>query len=1203
MEYLRLCLAAERRVFQGGLVELLRNDLGRARPPAWADGVELVDTPSDSDAVLLVFNGDPSDEIRRIFYEGFALSLPMAALSLGEPVSEDAIHAKLRSWKTFWIFGTPEEALRIMAGQVAGWLSNVSRDGLPYPCGDSLLESFGHIDRGMVDTPSLDRSLDVLRRRGFVCLSGSLGSGKTSMARLLLSISAGEGLNPVELISADLDVRKVESLLTGPEDCAVFYDLDTLRRFTGIWSAYIWDVALSLMIRATEHRRRLVLASSSPKLEILFASYGDAHVSLPAPAGSRGWRLEQGHDEYDRLLSLDPIDAAEHVLISMYEPLVSENLFQHTLFDLWERLFLIHAGRFPSPDELTARYAGSDAARGVAPFRRVTIDGEHHFATSDATLMNAADDAIRTMVSRGDPLVHSISEILLSSRESRVRKAGFSLAHFHPVFSADEKAVLLHAASREEDGDNLVDVLTVLLKDPSAVDGGIASLCDRLSSSPDPGKRRSLAEAASMQWTRSDVRFRDILGRLVSDPDASVRASFMHGISIWGLADDPGGYYSTLVGDPSEEVRGELMAFIGSRFPRVGADEKEAVNGVLSSGNGRLSARLAWGLLNRAPEEFSEEFTDLLWILLGKLPSGGKGMVARQIGGRLRYFDGDVRRALVSNLEEKDQTAIVTCLLMNHSWLTREEDDRLWNIAKSRISGDHPFASLILRYFRVFDRERQIDLVETALGSEAYQGREALGQLMARQRWDLVEITSLTCRKLIGTGPAETRARLAWFVILNLESLGVDGRVFVDDLAADSSPLVRASLARAILRQGLGGETAEHILGALAGDPERSVRAVAGEALGRLSGRLGPVCSEALGKLLADDDSTVRSRAVRGVVDAIHLPVAGMLSRLADASADPSPGVRREVVSLLEEHHQLLSEPDTAEIVSGLLKDPDEKIRMESARLVTSSPVLLASEPVRRRLPDLLLNRVSSGATIQEELSTAREIQKDLLPDHAPRLEAYDVESFYSPAREIGGDYYDFFELPENNLGLAVGDVTGKGIPAALTMASLKGNLNAQVQNVYSISEIMRRVNDSISAGAEGSSLAGLFYGVLNLDSGLLTYVNAGHNPPVLVKREGQTKLLTEGGLLLGAVPGAEYEHGFMNLETADVLILYTDGITEAMDRDGEEFGLSRLVDVALRSRDLSSRQIVSRILDSVKRHSAGQPRADDQTLVVVRHR
>ena len=1203
MEYLRLCLAVENRGFPGGLVELLRNDLERSAPPVWADGIRIVESPFEADAVLLVLNGDPSDGLRRIFYYAFNWALPVAALSAGESSSEDSMLAKLRSWGSLWVFRSTDEARRAVAEHLSSWLATISRDGLPYPCGDALLESYGRIDPSQLDAPSLDHAVEVVSRRGFVCLSGSISSGKTSMARFLLSMSAKEGLNPVELISTDLDTKKVESLLTGPEDCVVLYDLDTLRRFTGIWSAFIWDTVLSLMIRATEQRRRLVLASSSPKLEILFGSYGDAHVVLPAPSDGRGWRLEQGQAEYSRLVSLDPLDAAEHVLISMFEPVVSESLFRHTLFELWERLFVIHRRSFPSIGELEDRYAASDAARGIAPFRRVVIDGETHFATSDTTRMNAMDGAIAVRASRRDPLIHSLSEILLSSREPRVRKAGFSLAHFYGSLEDDERATLLHAASREEDGDNLADALTVLLKDQSGVDRGIVSLCDRLSQSGNHDQRAILAEISAMQWIRSDPRFQPVLDRLTGDLNPGVRASFMRGISFWGLADDPGGRFGRLVGDRSDEVRDQLMAFTGSRFPRIRPDELEAVNEVLASGNGRLMSRLAWGLLNRAPEQFSDEFTDLLWILLGKLPAGGRGMVARQIGGRLRYFDRDIRRELLTNLEEKDRTAIVMCLLMNYSWLTPEEEAELWNLASSRIAIDHGFASMILRYFRVFDRKRQLDLVKTALAAEAYHGREALGQLMTRQRWDLVETTITVCRSLISSAPVETRARLAWFVLLNSGALGKDGREFIETLAGDPSPPVRSSVARAVLRQGLNGETAEWLLGILAGDPERSVRAVAGEALGRLSGRLGPVCSSILEQLLTDEDSTVRSRTLKGFPESVHLPVEELLERLSTASRDPSPGVRREVVSILHEHHELLDEPSTAEMVAGLLKDQDEKIRMESARLVTASPALLASEPVRRRLPDLLLNRVTSGATIQEELSTAREIQMDLLPDHPPRLESFDIEFFYSPAREIGGDYYDFFRLPENNLGLAIGDVTGKGIPAALTMASLKGNLAAQVQNIYSISEIMRRVNDAASTGAEGSSLIGLFYGVLNLDSGLLTYVNAGHNPPVLIKREGQTKLLTEGGLLLGALPGAAYENGYVSIEAADILILYTDGITEAMNREGEEFGISRLVDVSLQSHDLSSRQIVSRILDSVNRHSAGQPRADDQTLVVVRRR
>lgn len=112
------------------------------------------------------------------------------------------------------------------------------------------------------------------------------------------------------------------------------------------------------------------------------------------------------------------------------------------------------------------------------------------------------------------------------------------------------------------------------------------------------------------------------------------------------------------------------------------------------------------------------------------------------------------------------------CLLMNYSWLTPEEEAKLWNLASSRIALDHGFASMILSYFRVFDRQRQLDLVETALAAESYQGREALGQLMTRQRWDLVETTITVCRSLISSAPVETRARLAWFVLLNGGALG-----------------------------------------------------------------------------------------------------------------------------------------------------------------------------------------------------------------------------------------------------------------------------------------------------------------------------------------------------------------------------------------------------------------------------------------------
>jgi hypothetical protein len=1015
--------------------------------------------------------------------------------------------------------------------------------------------------------------------------------------------SSEEGLNPVEVISVDLDVEAVANLLTGPEDCAVFFDLDNLRRFTGLWSRHVWDISLSMMIRATESRRRLVLASSSPEIGTLFSEYGDAFVVLPAPSGSRDWRLEDGRKTLRKLEAMEPEDASEYLLLAAFDPVIPEDVFRRTLFSLWERLFARLYRRFPTVSELEARYAGTDAAKGNPPFRRVRIAGEMHLTSGDAILLSALDEAIEASIRRSDIVIRTMREVLLDSPDPRVRKAGYTLLHFYPLLSDDDKAGLLYAVSRETDLGNLLDAFTILLRNPDVSDEGVAGLCEYVAGSPDRNARLALAEVCAKPWIRESDGMRPVVDRLASDPSPDVRASLMRGLVMWGDAGDPGGFYARLLSDPSAAVRAQVLMYLGSRFPALTRDEMEVINEVLAGSDGRLLRNLSWGLLSRGTEEFQTEFTDLLWVLLERMPPGGKGFVARQIGGRLRYFDMDVRRALVSNLEEQDTTAVVMCLLMNHSWLTPEEYGKLWTLATERIAQDIRFASLVLRYFSAFEPGRRDELVRLVLTSESFEGREALSQLLARMRWDLTESALGVARNLALHGTIEEKARLPWFLLLNHEVFGEEGSALVSRLASDDAPVVRAAVARAILKQGLSGSVASWLLVHLAEDPERSVRASAGEALGKLGPDLDDDAAEALELLLSDPDPSVRARTLTGAAVSVREAPGRILERLSVGAGDASPAVRREAVASLSLRRELLDLPGAPGIISILLSDADEKVRLEAARLATASPSMIMSEVIRRKLPDLLLDRSATGGTIGEELGIAREIQKEFLPVAPPRLENYDIEFFYDPAKEIGGDYFDFFVLPEDNIGVVVGDVSGKGIPAALTMASIKGNLAAQVQNIFSISEIMKRVNESVSLGGEGSSLVGLFYGVLNVKSGLLTYINAGHNPPVLLKREGQTKLLTEGGLLLGVDPEASYEYGIVRVETADVLLMYTDGITEAMSPSGQEFGLMRLIETCLSTRDLPAVQMISRVLDAVGRHCAGTPRADDQTLVVIRHR
>jgi len=1157
-----------------------------------------------ADCVLLLLSGDPSDRLRRIFFDSYRRGIPVGALCLGEPAAGDSMYSRLKERGAWWVLSTPSQARELIDGPVRRWILEVRRDTPRFQTGKDLLAGYGDVGGDLLDAQSLERATEVLNRRGFVCLGGALGAGKTTMARYLLSESAAEGLVPVEIISGDLIVADVERLLTGPEECAVFWDLDTLRRFTGLWSGHLWSVALSLIIRATEARRRVVLTSSDGRMGEIFSGYGDAYIRLPEPSGRRDWRLEQGRETVRRLGELSQIEIAEHLLLDAFDPEVPESLFRSTLMQLWERLFIIQEGRFPSQDELDERYSKTAAAGGRLPFRAYRLSGEPHLTCGDTMMLSAVDSVLEGLMRSRAPVIHAMSDVLLSSVESRVRKAGYALAHFYPLFAPEDRAALLHSIVREDDSDILWDVLAMLLRDPSTADEGVLSACDYIARTGDTGAKRALAEACARPWVRQDGRSREMVSMLASDSRPPVRASLMRGIGLWGDQPASCSAWEKLLSDTALEVRAELTSFLGTRFPALDRREMQILNDVLESNDGRLLRSLAWGLLNRNPEEFSREFTDLLWLILERMPPGGKGLVARQIGGRLRYFDADVREALLSNLErEEDRTAIVLCLLMNYSWLTPSEAGRLWALALESVSSHFDFATLVLSYFNAFEPGKRKTLVRTVLASEEYAGREALSILMGRSRWDLAEVSLEVCSEIAGSGSVEERARLPWFLLWNSAALGEGGLEALRRLASDPSPVVRSSIPRAILKQGTAADISEEFVTALAGDPERAVRAFTGEVLGRLCPDMGHGCMPLLESLFGDPDPSVRIRTLAGILDSTRIRKQAKLEFAARAARDASPIVRRDLVGGLSLHQDLLSEAAAEEVLSTVLSDPDEKVRIAAVRLVTANPSLLASDTLQRRLPDLLLNRFSSGATIYEELNTAREIQKEFLPDSPPRLESYDIEFFYSPAREVGGDYYDFFQLPEDNLGIAVGDVSGKGIPAALTMASLKGNLGAQVRNVYSISEIAARVNEALTAGDEGVSLVGLFYGVLNTRSGLLSYVNAGHNPPLLVTREGQTKLLTEGGLLLGALATARYEQGVVLLETADVLVLYTDGITEAMSPDGEEFGLRSLAELCVASRDLSSRQMVARILDAVNRHSAGAPRADDQTLVVVRHR
>lgn len=237
------------------------------------------------------------------------------------------------------------------------------------------------------------------------------------------------------------------------------------------------------------------------------------------------------------------------------------------------------------------------------------------------------------------------------------------------------------------------------------------------------------------------------------------------------------------------------------------------------------------------------------------------------------------------------------------------------------------------------------------------------------------------------------------------------------------------------------------------------------------------------------------------------------------------------------------------------------------------------------------------------ELGLARQIQTSFLPARPPRLPGYDIAAAWHAARLVGGDFYDMIPLPHQRLGLVIADVSDKGLAAALFMALTRTVIRTMAIGKPTPHEAMERANDVIIADAQSDMFVTAFYGVLDTTSGVITFVNAGHNPPLLYHHADHTVTpLKEHGIALGILPNIEQPQAQTELLCGDVLVMYTDGVTDALDKSGdEEFGASRLTEVVQEYGAKTAQEITDEILRAVQDFAAGAPQFDDVTLVVVK--
>jgi len=245
--------------------------------------------------------------------------------------------------------------------------------------------------------------------------------------------------------------------------------------------------------------------------------------------------------------------------------------------------------------------------------------------------------------------------------------------------------------------------------------------------------------------------------------------------------------------------------------------------------------------------------------------------------------------------------------------------------------------------------------------------------------------------------------------------------------------------------------------------------------------------------------------------------------------------------------------------------------------------------------------RVIEQERLQKEIEMCRRIQEEMLPHEPLNVACAEAKGISLPARQVGGDFFNYFVLPDGEIAVLVGDVSGKGVPAALLMANLQATLQARLQSERDLARLARDLDLDISRQTEPQTYVTLFMSIIGHDGKTIRWVNAGHNPQFLLRQDGTLVALESTGRPLGLLPGSEFEEGRTELRGGDFLFLYTDGLVEANNAAGEEFGTDRLAAILMNERAGRVDKIIHDLVEAVTKHREGQEAGDDATMLALR--
>ena len=358
-----------------------------------------------------------------------------------------------------------------------------------------------------------------------------------------------------------------------------------------------------------------------------------------------------------------------------------------------------------------------------------------------------------------------------------------------------------------------------------------------------------------------------------------------------------------------------------------------------------------------------------------------------------------------------------------------------------------------------------------------------------------------------------------------------------------------------------------------------------------------------------EEPCTFKAESVRGYdideLSGLHLKLGeGFIGNVA-LSATPliSPDVRNNPVYINARDRT------RSEMVAPIISN-DEVIGvfdLESDELNAYSNddldvlMLLASQVAIIIEKVMLHEQMIETKRLQGQLEVARQVQLELLPPRDPELPGYDISAYNYPSEEVSGDYYDWVRIYDDEIGIVIADVSGKGVPAAILMAFLRASLRAATHIGYATNISMAKVNYLLWESIERNQFVTAFHGILDASNKTLSYSNAGHNPPLLLKANGETQIIEHGEIPLGMFRGTRYHEYHLLIEPGDVLVLYTDGVTEALNPEGEEFGRDRLLQAVKENYEQPARELIASLEMAVLGWTANAGASDDVTFFIIK--